>query len=209
MVIFEPMLSIISEVPRQSSKGGFTWNAQDVYHWTVFGGDDLTLKWLGHFFQNVISFSDAVHLMCNIFIWSWSNTMNFWSALWILMAWCFSTRASVAIVLTTHPCVSRCLRVKMTATFSRGQWFQSPCQSYFVFKVPVVLEIWNSYSVRSSLIGWHEWSLILACHVTKCQAVIWISADLLSTGPIGTNFSDILIEIPTFLLRPRWMKHFS
>ena len=28
----------------------------------------LTLKWLGRFFfQNVISFSDAVHLMCNIF----------------------------------------------------------------------------------------------------------------------------------------------
>ena len=28
------------------------------------------------------------------------------------MAWCFSTRASVATALTTHPCVSRCLRVK-------------------------------------------------------------------------------------------------
>ena len=28
------------------------------------------------------------------------------------MACCFSTRASVATVLTTHPCVSRCLRVK-------------------------------------------------------------------------------------------------
>ena len=27
------------------------------------------------------------------------------------MTWCFSTRASVAAVLTTHPCVSRCLRV--------------------------------------------------------------------------------------------------
>ena len=25
---------------------------------------------------NVISFSDAVYLMCNIFIWNWSNTMN-------------------------------------------------------------------------------------------------------------------------------------
>ena len=36
----------------------------------------LTLKWLGHFFQNVISFSDAVHPMCNIFIWNWSNTVN-------------------------------------------------------------------------------------------------------------------------------------
>ena len=31
----------------------------------------LTLKWLGYFFfQNVISFSDAVHLMCSIFIWN-------------------------------------------------------------------------------------------------------------------------------------------
>ena len=27
------------------------------------------------------------------------------------MVWCFSTRASVATVLTTHPCISRCLRV--------------------------------------------------------------------------------------------------
>ena len=30
------------------------------------------------------------------------------------MAWCFSTRASVAMVLTMHPCVSQCLRVKLT-----------------------------------------------------------------------------------------------
>ena len=29
------------------------------------------------------------------------------------MVWCFSTGASVATVLTTHPCVSRCLRVKI------------------------------------------------------------------------------------------------
>ena len=27
----------------------------------------LTIKWLGHFFQNMISFSYAVHLMYNIF----------------------------------------------------------------------------------------------------------------------------------------------
>ena len=54
----------------------------------------LTLKWVGHFFQNVISFSDAVHHICNSFIWNWSNTMN-------------------ATGLTMHPCVSRCLRVKI------------------------------------------------------------------------------------------------
>ena len=76
----------------------------------------LTLKRLGHFFQNVILFSNVVHHKCNIFIWNWTDTMNVWSALWMLMAWCFSTRASVATVLTTHPCVSRCLWVKTTPT---------------------------------------------------------------------------------------------
>ena len=30
------------------------------------------------------------------------------------MTWCFSTRASVATMLTTHPCVSRCLRVNQS-----------------------------------------------------------------------------------------------
>ena len=80
----------------------------------------LTLKRLGHFFQNVILFSNVVHYKCNIFfVWNWSNTMNVYSALWMLMAWCFSTRASVATVLTTHPCVSRCLRVKKFRPITR------------------------------------------------------------------------------------------
>ena len=32
--------------------------------------------------------------------------MDLWSALWLLMTWCFSTRASVATVLITHVWVS-------------------------------------------------------------------------------------------------------
>ena len=47
------------------------------------GLDVLTLKRLGHFFQNVILFSNVVHHKCNIFIWNWSNTMNVLSALWM------------------------------------------------------------------------------------------------------------------------------
>ena len=35
------------------------------------------------------------------------------STLWILMAWCFSTRASVATVLSVHPCLSSCWWVKL------------------------------------------------------------------------------------------------
>ena len=57
-----------------------------------------------------------LHTISAFFIWIWSNTMNFYSALWMLMAWCFSTRASVATVPTTHPCVSRCLGAKLTST---------------------------------------------------------------------------------------------
>ena len=30
------------------------------------------------------------------------------------------------------------------------------------------------------------------------QAIIWTNAGILFIGPLGTNFSEILIEIPTF-----------
>ena len=38
--------------------------------------------------------------------------MYIWSALWLLLAWCFSNRASVATVLSTHPCISSCFCLK-------------------------------------------------------------------------------------------------
>ena len=58
----------------------------------------LTLKRLGHY-------------KCNIAVWNWSNAMDICSALWILMAWCFSTRASATTVLGMHLCLSGCLWV--------------------------------------------------------------------------------------------------
>ena len=39
--------------------------------------------------------------------------MNIKSALWILMAWSFSTRPLVAIVLSIHTCISSCLWVNI------------------------------------------------------------------------------------------------
>ena len=42
-----------------------------------------------------------------------SNTMNNQSALWILMAWCFSTRASLSTVLSAHSWISNSLWVNM------------------------------------------------------------------------------------------------
>ena len=70
----------------------------------------LTLKQRGKFIFKML-FANVVHYKCNILVWNWSNTMNILSALWILMAWCFSTRASVATVLSVNPCISSCLGV--------------------------------------------------------------------------------------------------
>ena len=59
---------------------------------------------------NVILFSNIGSYNCNISIWNWIQ-WNIEPALWVLMAWCFSTRASVATVPSTcmHPCVSSIL----------------------------------------------------------------------------------------------------
>ena len=64
------------------------------------------------FFQNVIEFPNVVPYGSNISVWNWSNTTSIYSALSILMAWCFSTSASVATVLSTHSCVYVFLLVK-------------------------------------------------------------------------------------------------
>ena len=66
------------------------------------------------FFQNFILFSNAVRYKCNIL----SETgplqwVYICSVLRILMASCFSTRASVDTMLSIHPCVARCSWVNL------------------------------------------------------------------------------------------------
>ena len=78
------------------------WVAEAWLH-DMIPGNTPNNGHLGHFFQNVILFSNAVHYKRNILQWNHSSTMNILSTLWTLMAWCFSTRASVATVLNTHP----------------------------------------------------------------------------------------------------------
>ena len=72
----------------------------------------LTLKQLGHFFQNVFLFSHVVYHGWYVLVRNYSNTMNILTTLWILMTWCFSTKASVATVVTMQACISQHLGVK-------------------------------------------------------------------------------------------------
>ena len=43
----------------------------------------------------------------------------------------------------------------------------------------------------------------------RCQAIIWTNAGILLTGPLGTNFSEILTEILTFLSKKIRLKMLS
>ena len=88
----------------------------------LLSGWSLTLKQLGHwvfFFSklNVILISGIVYYKCNIIVWKWSNTLISCSALWILMAWCFSTRPSVATVLITLSSISSCVWVNIVRLY--------------------------------------------------------------------------------------------
>ena len=40
----------------------------------------------------------------------------------------------------------------------------------------------------------------------QCQAIIWTNAGLLLIGPLGTNFSEIVIQIHTFSLKKMHLK---
>ena len=42
-----------------------------------------------------------------------------------------------------------------------------------------------------------------------CQAIIWTNAGVLLIGPLGTNFSEILIEIHTFSFKKMHLKMLS
>ena len=82
----------------------------------------ITFKRLGHFFQNVILFSNSVHHKCTI-VWNWTNAMNVWSALWLLMAWCFSTRPSP--ITDGHPEKKKTsgMRKENISWLHYGTWF--------------------------------------------------------------------------------------
>ena len=43
----------------------------------------------------------------------------------------------------------------------------------------------------------------------RCQAIIWTNAGILLIGPLGTNFSEILIEIYTFSFKKMHLKMLS
>ena len=75
----------------------------------------------------------------------------------MLMAWCFSTRASVATVLTMHPCISRCLGVESINSLSpwRCECYIKLSQSDFIDWYLQCL-LWNGLNMRTTGHGWWQ-----------------------------------------------------
>ena len=114
--------------------------------------------------------------------------MNIYSALWILMVWCFRTRASVAKALSTHICISSSLWDNMLTHHIQhcGGWGS------------ITIWFWvNSSPHSASYTSVNQVSIGSDNGLSPiwCQASISTNAKILSIGPLGTNFSEILIRI--------------
>ena len=120
----------------------------------------LTLKQLGMItFQNVISFSDIFHSKYNMLVWNWSDTMNISTALSLLLAWCFSTRAAVATVLSTQPCISSHFLVKVW--FVKHRWNLQCKTAIHISKASTQIQTAN-------INVWYEWQhQYIYLHISK------------------------------------------
>ena len=96
------------------------------------------------------------------------------------MTWCFSTKASIATVLSMQPSIPSCLLVNSLR----------PSDIYICISKLTIIGSDNGLSP-----GW-------------CQAIIWTNAGILliGIGPLGTNFSETLIKIHTFAFKEMQLK---
>ena len=115
---------IVNWTPRNKPRWNFIQNKKLYIHENVSKSitceimaicparDEFTLKHNWVYFFKVILFLRFSTTIVIFLVRNWSNTTDIISALWLLMAWCFSTRAAVATQLITHPGLSSHLWVK-------------------------------------------------------------------------------------------------
>ena len=80
-------------------------------------------------------------------------------------------------------------------------WYDKFCCNSPLTHWSWVMHIWVS---KLTIIGSHN-----GLSPDRPQAIIWTNAGILSIGPLGTNFSEVLIEIHTLLFRKMHLKMLS
>ena len=130
---------------------------------------------------------------------NWSNTINILSTLWILMAWCFSTRAAVATMLRTQPCFSSCLRVDTKYLIATDKWTlkKKPHKTFITLNhyisTGLALEEANNFTKLVSLMN------IIQQFLATC--VIPMSSILLTSYP--WSISSLSLFLTQHKYRPR------
>ena len=123
------------------------------------------------------------------------------------MAWCFSTRASVSTVLTTHPCVSRCLRVKLIELlFPFGKMWRmaTNCYEYvlitinkiYVFLGRSILSVRERNLLGNFQCGNNCYLPLIGCGLITAYCF----TDFDKKNSSGTDFSDGTIRLPDPML---------
>ena len=118
------------------------------------------------------------------------------------MAWCFRTRASVATLLTTQPCVSRCLRVNTLTPGQNGHHFAD-----LVFKY-IFLDETSEFEIKFHRI------LLLGVKLKindsgNALTAVWCHSITYSNAvrPLETNLSEIWIKTLLFSRKCIWKFH--
>ena len=91
---------------------------------------------------------------------------------------------------------------------SSGFQFQFNSNSKSFNSIPIQFMLnWIELIINSNSI--HELIRALGLSPVRRQAIIWTNPVLLSIGPLGTDFSEIVLEIQTFLFKKMNLKMLS
>ena len=137
----------------------------------------ITLKQVYFVFQHLILSSNLVSWQCNIFAWNWNNAMQgFFSALSILMAWCFSTRASIATLLDKQICVSSCLWVMVKIwIFQANIWVShsglAVCRSIDL-GISICCMWYTVHMVHGKLTHFSSWKVNSLLYQMSCRLIL-------------------------------------
>ena len=99
----------------------------------------------------------------------------------------------------------------------QGLWSFSMFEQTWAYPVSIRLVLIQFWSLMARLTHWGRVTHICVSKLTiigsdnglspdRRQAIIWTNAGLLLIGPLGTNFSEILIEILTFSFKKMRLK---
>ena len=172
--------------------------------------------------------SSSTHRQCSSYVWVINNSITHQGTTYVRGLTIFvkdhhngyywGADENLAVLITKHwntsklKCASYSLTCHLNALLKVSlmiyqHWFRRRLSAHH-FMNPSQPR-WLTHSGRVMHIFISELTTIGACHgflPGHCQDIIWTNAWILLIGPLGTNFSEILIEIHIFSFKKAHLK---